>query len=142
MGVKLGSDEMRYIALFESLTGATVRDCLMSESGNKITFVVKEGDIGLAIGKGGRRVQQVKRMIGKGVEVLEYSDDPAKFVKNIFAPARVKAVHITERDGRKVALVEVEEADRGLAVGKGGRKIQRVKMLALRNHEICDVSLT
>jgi hypothetical protein len=29
-----------------------------------------------------------------------------------------------------------------LAVGKGGRKIHRVKILALRNHGIYDVSLT
>lgn len=141
MGVKLSSNEMRHIALFESLTGATVCDCLTSEKENKITFVVKQGDIGLAIGKGGRRIQQVRRMIGKSVEVLEHSDDPVEFIKNIFAPARVKAVQIVERDGRKVAFVEVEESDKALAVGKRGRKIQRAKMLANRHHEIYDISL-
>ncbi len=141
MGIKLSSNEMRHIALFESLTGATVHDCLTSEKENKITFVVKQGDIGLAIGKGGRRIQQVRRMIGKSVEVLEHSDDPVEFIKNIFAPARVKAVQIVERDGRKVAFVEVEESDKALAVGKGGRKIQRAKMLANRHHEIYDISL-
>lgn len=142
MGFKLGADEMRYIALFESLTGATVRDCLVFEKEGKLTLVVNQGDIGLAIGKGGSRIQKAKRVIGKNIEVVEYSDDPAEFIKNAFAPAKINMVSIVEREGKKLAFVEVEARDKGLAVGRGGRNIQRAKMLALRHHGIQDVFLT
>jgi N utilization substance protein A len=141
MSIKLSADEMRYIALFESLTGARVRDCLVREKENKLTFVVREGDIGLAIGKGGSRIRKAKQMIGKSIEVVEYSDDPAEFIKNALAPANVREVNIVEREGKKVALVNVEESDKGLAVGRGGKNIERARMLALRHHGIQDVAL-
>ena len=142
MGVKLSADEMRYIALFESLTGARVCDCLVREGGNKLTFVVKEGDIGLAIGKRGGKIQRARRVIGKSIEVVEHSDDPVEFIKKALAPAKVKEVNIVEREGKKVALVDVEASDKGLAVGRRGQNIQRVRTLALRHHGIHDVSLT
>jgi N utilization substance protein A len=141
MSIKLSADEMRYIALFESLTGARVRDCLVREKENKLTFVVRKGDIGLAIGKGGSRIRKAKQMIGKSIEVVEYSDDPAEFIKNALAPAKIREVNIVEREGKKVALVNVEESDKGLAVGRGGKNIERARMLALRHHGIQDVAL-
>ncbi|MDH5794590.1 MAG: KH domain-containing protein, partial [Candidatus Bathyarchaeota archaeon] len=42
---------MRHIALFESITGATVRDCVIDENFDRIIFVIKEGDVGIAIGR-------------------------------------------------------------------------------------------
>lgn len=142
MSIKLSADEMRYITLFESLTGARVRDCLVREGENKLVFVVGQGDIGLAIGKGGSRIQRARRMMGKGIEVVEYSDNPIEFIKNAFAPAKVKEVTIVEREGKKVAHVDIEASDKGLAVGRRGQNIHRVKALALRHHGIYDVSLT
>lgn len=139
MTVKLGADELRYMALFESLTGASVRDCLVKN--NRITFVVKKGEIGLAIGKGGNKIKRAKQVMGKEVEVVEYSEDPEEFVKNVLSPARVKEVKIIERGGNKVAAVRVEEIDRGIAVGKNGRNIHRARALVQRHHGIQDISL-
>lgn len=141
MSIKLGADEMRYIALFEGLTGAKVHDCIIHESGAKLTFVVKVGDIGLAIGKGGNKIRRVKQVIGKSIEIVEHSTDPVEFVKNVLAPARVRGVNIVEREGKKIALVDVEDQDRGRAVGRGGKKIQCAKKLVLRHHGIQDISL-
>ncbi len=141
MSIKLSADEMRYIALFEGLTGARVHDCIIHENGARLTFVVKMGDIGFVIGKGGNKIKRTKRIIGKSVEVVEYSADPAKFVKNILMPAKVRGVNIVEREGKKIALIDIEEQDRGIAIGRGGRKIQCAKKLALRHHGIQDLSL-
>ncbi len=44
-GIKFTSREMRYIALFQSITGATVKDCIVDNDLNRIIFVVKEGSI-------------------------------------------------------------------------------------------------
>lgn len=142
MEIKLSADEMRYIALFESVTGARVRDCVIDEEGGRLIFVVNQGELGLAVGKGGCRIREVRRLVGKGVEAVEYSDDPAEFVKNAMTPARIKEVQVIERGGQKVALVSVEESDKGLAIGKGGKRLKRAKMLALRHHGIQDVRPT
>ena len=141
MGVKLSADEMRYIALFEGLTGANVRDCLVDEKGNKVTFVIRPGDIGLAIGKGGSRIKKAKQMIGKSIDVIEYSEDPAEFVKNTLGSSKIKEVTISEREGKKVAVVGVDWPDRGLVIGRGGQNIQRAKLLALRHYDIHDITL-
>jgi N utilization substance protein A len=140
MSIKLRADEMRCIALFEGLTGAKVHDCIIHENGDRLTFVVKAGDIGLAIGKGGNNIRRAKHVIGKSIEVVKHSTDPVEFVKNTLMPARVKRVNIVERDGKKIALIDVEEEDRGIAIGRGGRRIQCAKKLVLRHHEIHDIS--
>jgi len=140
MSIKLGADEMRYIALFEGLTGAKVHDCIIHENGAKLTFVVKAGDIGLAIGKGGNKIRRVNQVIGKSIEIVEHSTDPVEFVKNVLAPARVRGVNIVEREGKKIALIDVEKQDRGIAVGRGGKKIQCAKKLVLRHHGIQNIS--
>jgi len=141
MSVRLGVEEMRYIALFESLTGANVRDCLMSDGKNKLTFVVESGCIGRAIGRRGNNIRRVRRIIGKSVEVVEYSDDPVKFIKNLLAPAKVRDIKVVEEMGKKVAYVSIDELNKGLAVGRGGGKIKRARMLAARHHGISELSL-
>ncbi len=142
MGVRLGSDEIRYISLFEGITGATVRDCLVDESENIIVYVVKEGEMGLAIGKKGANLARVREMINKGIDIVEYSDDPKKFIENIMRPAKINNITISDRqDGRKAAVVDVVRKDRGIAIGRSGKTINRAKVLLKRHHGVDDVSI-
>lgn len=80
-GIKITSTEMRYIALFESITGASVKDCIVDEEQGRVIFVVNEGQIGVAIGKGGRNIRTLESMTGKKHEIIEYSEDPVQFIK-------------------------------------------------------------
>jgi len=142
MTIKFTAEEMRYIANFEGLTGARVRDCIINDLGESVTFVVNKGDFGMAIGHGGVKVKRAKRIIGRGIEVVEYSDDPIEFVKNALSPARVQSAKIVEKEGKKIAVVTVDLQDKGLAVGRGGKKIQSAKKLVERHHGISDIVLT
>jgi len=138
--IKFDTDQIRYIAIFESITGAAVKDCVVNKEDNRVTFVVSKGEIGKAIGRGGSKIRRLRELIGKPVDIIEYSDDPEQFIVNVFQPAKIKKVHISDRkDGRKVALVEVSERDKGRAIGKGGKNIERAKALVKRHHEIDDI---
>lgn len=137
--VKLSMDGIRYIALFESMTGARARDCFEDSENNRLIFVVKSGDMGLAIGKGGDHINQVKKMIGKHVEIIEHSDDPVEFVKNAFHPVTIKSVNLVVKDDKRIAYVEVHSKEKGLAIGREGKNIEKVKKLSLRHHNIDDV---
>jgi len=142
-GIRLTSKEMRYIALFESITGATVKDCIVDEEQNRIIFVVKEGDLGAAIGKGGKNIRLLERMTGKKHEIIEYAESPAQFIKNALKPARVNEIRITERpDGKSIAVVSVSPRDKGVAIGKNGRNAERIRFLAKRYFQIQNVSIT
>ncbi|KCZ72737.1 NusA family KH domain protein [Candidatus Methanoperedens nitroreducens] len=137
--VRLTTEGIRYIALFESLTGARARDCYEDIENNRLIFVVKSGDMGLAIGKGGDHINRVKRVVGKHVEVIEHSEDPVEFVKNAFHPVSTKNVNIVEKDDKRIAYVEVLTKEKGLAIGRDGKNIEKVKKLSLRHHNIDDV---
>lgn len=142
MGVKLGTEEIRYIGLFESLTGATVMDCILEDDKGRVVYVVKEGEVGLAVGRSGANIQRVRDLIGKSVEVIEYSEDPTSFVKNILRPAQIRSAHISQKKGDKnVVMLDVPKKDRGLAIGKNGRNIERAKYLMKRHHNIDDVMI-
>jgi N utilization substance protein A len=142
-GIKLTSVEMRFIALFQSVTGATVKDCIVDDELNRIIFVVKEGSIGMAIGKKGKNIHQLEKMTGKKHEVIEHSDNPAQFIKNALKPAKVDEVRITERmDGKTIAVISVNPRDKGVAIGKNGRNAERIRFLAKRYFQIQNVSIT
>ncbi|MGC9010045.1 MAG: NusA-like transcription termination signal-binding factor [Sulfolobales archaeon] len=134
--IKLTIDEMRYISLFQDLTGVTVRDCIIDNDSGTIIFIVKEGEGALAVGKGGSNVKMAKKLLGKNIEIIEYSDDFEKFVRNIFMPARVASIRKVQQGGKTVLYVNVHPDDKGVAIGRGGRNIHRAKLVLKRYYDI------
>ncbi len=142
-GIKITCDEMRYIALFESVSGASVKDCIIDEEQERAIFIVNQGQVGIAIGRGGRNIHTLERMTGKKHEIIEYSEDAVQFIKNALKPAAVREVRVTERmDGKKMAVVTVNPKDKGVAIGKNGKNAERLRFLAKRYFDIQNVSIT
>jgi N utilization substance protein A len=139
--IVLTEDCMRLISQFERLTGAGSRDCVMDDRNNRLIFVVNPGEMGLAIGKKGASIKKAMEVMGKKIEVVEYSPSPEQFLKNCFLPAQVTSVVLEQEDGETVAHIEVRPEDRGIAIGKEGKNIFKAKKLALRQHNISDVML-
>ncbi|NOR78425.1 MAG: NusA-like transcription termination signal-binding factor [Methanophagales archaeon] len=140
MTVKLDTEGIRYIGIFESITGAGVKDCVVNSEANKVILVVKKGDMGLAIGKGGSNITKVKDMIRKDIEVVEHSTDAKEFIENLFRPAEIKSVELlTDDNGKSCAYVAVLTKQKGIAIGKNGERIKKVKLLVKRNLSIDDV---
>jgi N utilization substance protein A len=138
--IRLTADEMRYISLFESITGATAKDCLIDNDLNKLIFITKENEAGLAVGRNGSKVKILKKVTGRNIEIIEYANNAQEFVKKAFTPARVKEVRVTEKlDGRKIVVVKVEEKDKGLAIGKGGERAERIRQLAKRYFQVDNI---
>ena len=140
--IRLTSDEMRYIALFESITGATANDCVIDDDNDRIIFVTKKGDMGLAIGKGGKNINTLRKMVGRYVEVVEHGDTVDDLIRNSLAPARIREIRITEKPEKKIVVIEVESRDKALAIGKNGRTIDKTRMLAKRYFQIDNVLIT
>ncbi|MEM2938738.1 MAG: NusA-like transcription termination signal-binding factor [Candidatus Bathyarchaeia archaeon] len=139
-GIRFTNEELKYIALFESLTGASVRDCIIDNQFDRIIFVVKEGEAGVAIGKGGKNISLLEKMTGKKYEIVEFSDDPVQLIKNALKPAKVKEVRLTKKpDGNTIAVVAVDYKDKGMAIGKNGRNAEKLRFLAKRYFQISSV---
>ncbi|MBS7605167.1 MAG: NusA-like transcription termination signal-binding factor [Candidatus Bathyarchaeia archaeon] len=139
-GIRLTNEELEHMRLFESITGAMVRDCIIDNKFDRIIFVIKEGEAGLAIGKGGRNITLLEKITGKKYEIVEFSEDPVQFLKNVLKPANVKEVRITKRaNGSVIAVISVDGKDKGVAIGKNGRNAEKARILAKRYFNIDNV---
>ena len=138
--IKLTTDQMRLISLFQNVTGASARDCVEDEKQNRVIFVVNEGKMGLAIGKGGSHIRNLQNIIKKNVELVEYSDDPVNFLKNMLNSKLVSEVKLNKRlDGSTQAIVLVDPKKKGIVVGREGRNAEKARLLAKRYFEITSV---
>ena len=83
----------------------------------------------------------VKRLINKEIHVVEYSDQPDKFVANVFRNYDVKSVQLEQRGDITHATVTVEATKKGRAIGKEGRNLRVSRDLIARHHSIQSVSV-
>ena len=138
--IKLTTDQIRLISLFQNVTKTTARDCFDDEKQNKIIFVVNEGKMGLAIGKGGSNIKSLQNILKRNVELIEHFDDPIKFLKNILNPKFVNEVKLdTKPDGSSQAIVIVDQGKKGLVVGREGRNAEKARLFAKRYFNISNV---
>jgi N utilization substance protein A len=137
--IKLTPDELKYMAVFQDVTGAVSKDCIIDEENNRIIILVKQGQMGMAIGKGGSNVKKLKKILGKEIEVVEYDENLEALVKNIMSPARVRSVKLVQGNSKKVVYINVEPSDKGLAIGKNGRNVVRAKLILKRYMDVDSV---
>jgi N utilization substance protein A len=137
--ITLNGDALRYISVFEKVTRTRVLDCI--ETPDKLVFIVAPGQIRLAVGKKGENVKKLHDMFKKNLDVIEYSDDNAKFLKNIFYKFAVKGVEIEHRGSRVHATVSVESKDKGKVIGKGGKNLKLARDILERHTDIESLSI-
>lgn len=140
MKYKIGTDEVLFIKMFGMVTGAEARDCIINE--DRVTFIVSEGDIGQAIGRKGSNIKKVEEKLNKKVDVIEFSQDPLQFVRNLLHPIKPKTVYLAEKStGEKVVNVEVERRDKNMIMGSSRRVFNRLKMFLSRYHGISNIEV-
>jgi len=131
------TDTLRLMALFENMTHAAPKDCIVDQDGGCVYFVVRQGDVGAAIGKNGSNVKHVEAVIKKSVKIFEYSDDLETFVKNLIPQSNEVAVKVA--DGVTAVEVRVERGSKAVVIGRDGRNIKLFKELLQRNHNVNDL---
>ncbi len=136
-GIVLTENELRLMSLFSTLTGITPKDCIIDERFNRLIFVIDEG-IKVPHDKFVREaLNYLRKKTNKGVEIVEYSEDPVQLIKNALGHGGVLDVRITRRnDGTKVGVVIADPREKGAIVGKQGRNAERARVLARRYHDI------
>jgi len=78
--------------------------------------------IGAAVGQKGTRVLVITNELGgEKIDIIEWEEEPEKFIANALAPANVLEVKIGEKNK---ALVIVQEDQLSLAIGKDGQNVR------------------
>lgn len=131
--IKLTSEELGLMAIFQNVTGVSSRDCVIDSAGDRIIFVLEKEFMGQAIGKKGQTIDNLENVIARPIELVEYSDDPREFIKNALGTRNVIDAKVNEKaDGSKVGIVTVSAKNKGAVLGRGGRNAERARILAKR----------
>lgn len=96
-----------------------------SERSKVAVWAKEEGidPVGACIGQRGTRIQTIiAELSGEKIDIIQWDEDPARYIANSLSPARVIAVDIFETEKRAVA--HVDELQLSLAIGKRGQNVR------------------
>ena len=146
--VKLDRQSMELISLFNNITDAIIKDCLIFRSPENgaeiIIFLVKKEDVGKAIGKAGEHVKDLMNKLQKKIDVIPFSEELNEFIQFILNTTKssIKVQNIEIKEGKnqkKTVIISVNPQDRGKAIGKEGSMIKKIKELVLRHFSVDNV---
>ena len=132
--LRLSRSHPNFLAkLFEmeapELTNNTVEiKSVAREAGSRSKIAVHSNDdhvdpVGSLVGQRGVRVSTVMSELGgEKIDIIEWAEDPKKFIEDALSPAKVLDVE-TDEDER-TAVVEVSPDQQSLAIGRGGQNVR------------------
>ena len=87
------------------------------------TDVENVDPVGSCVGQRGARIQTIiQELGGEKVDIIEYDEDPKKFITNALAPAKIISLDLDEAEHK--ATVKVSADKLSLAIGKAGQNVR------------------
>jgi len=133
--VKFDSESMELMALFESLTGASVKDCIANE---KIIFIIGENDMGKAIGKSGANIKRMENKLKRKIKLVEFSGDVLQFVKNMIYP--VEALGISNEEGI-ITIHGRDTSSKAMLIGRDHQNINHLTGIVKRYFNVREIKV-
>ncbi len=121
--MRLDKDKIQKINLFENLTNSRAKGLLDNE---KITIIVEKGEIGKAIGKKGKNIKMLEKLMHKKLKIIEYSEDPVRFVGNFIYPIEAEDIKLNNN------FIEINLKDKktkGLLIGRERKNLNELTKL-------------
>lgn len=112
----------------EIASGVVEIRSIAREAGSRTKAAVASSEkgvdpIGSLVGQKGTRVSTViNELAGEKIDIIEWSEDMAKFITNALSPAKVVETVISEK--KREARVLVSNDQLSLAIGKGGQNVR------------------
>lgn len=112
----------------EMASGVVEVKAIVREPGSRAKIAVHSIDehvdpVGALVGQRGVRVAVVTSELGgEKIDVVEWSANPADFVKEALKPAQVMSIELFEDENRAVA--QVADDQQSLAIGRGGQNVR------------------
>jgi len=133
--IKYDSDLMKLMALFESMTGAKVKDCIANE---KLIFVMEENEMGKAIGKNGVNIKRIENMLKKKIKLVEFSSDVLQFVKNMIYPIEVSGIM---QEDNIIKIHGKDTSTKAMIIGRERQNINHLSDIVKRYFDIKEIKV-
>lgn len=112
----------------EMASGIVTVKAVVREPGSRAKIAVHSSDehvdpVGALVGQRGVRVAVVTSELGgEKIDVVEWSENAADFVKESLKPAQILSIELHENENRAVA--QVADDQQSLAIGRGGQNVR------------------
>ena len=112
----------------EVASGAISIKAIAREAGSRTKIAVHTTEpnidpVGSCVGQRGTRVQTIIAEIGgEKIDIIQYEEDPVRFIINALSPAKVLSVQLNQEEKR--ASAEVKEDQLSLAIGRAGQNVR------------------
>ena len=123
------------MALFESMTGAKVKDCILDE---RLMLIIEENEMGKAIGKNGANIKKLERLMKKKVRLVEFSNDLNKFIKNLAYPVEILDF---QNENGTITLFCKDTNTRAMLIGRERQNINHIKGVVQRYFDVKEIKV-
>ena len=124
-----------YMNIFKKITGIDLKDCFTLN--DTIIFVTETGKAGLAIGKGGKNIQNLKNSLKKEFKIMDYASNPEMLARNFVYPVKPVSVSV---ENNKLSIQFATGRERRLLLSNNQKKLKQLKAIVKRYYpEIEDV---
>jgi N utilization substance protein A len=131
MTIVFDTETIKTINLFETVSQASVKDCIIMD--DRIYFLIEEGGL-KKIRENGQILKNLERMLNKKILIFEYSKDVSLFLKNSIRG--IREIKIRNEKEEKVVEIGVDNSVKSLVIGKDGKNIKALRQILKRNYNI------
>ena len=138
---------MKLITLFESMTGAKVKDCISNADmrgsrrdslANSLIFIMEENEMGKAIGKNGVHIKRMENMLKKKIKLVEFSSDVLQFVKNMIYPIEIFDV---KQENDDLIIHAKDTHTRAMLIGRERQNINHLNDIVRRHFNVKEMKV-
>ncbi len=112
----------------EIANGVVQIKSIARETGSRTKIAVSSEEegvdpVGSLVGQKGTRVQTViNELNGEKIDIIEWEEDPAKFIANALSPAKILDIQIQKKKREVIAIVPEDQLS--LAIGQRGQNVR------------------
>ena len=117
---------IRYLNLFEKVTGVRIKNCFSYNS--SIVFAVPSAFMSRAIGAGGKNVKRLTYLLGKKVKMLalpENIGEAEKFISELVKPITFRGLEIS---GNEIIITGNRQSKAAL-IGRNKTRLEELKKI-------------
>lgn len=117
-----------YLEIPEISNGLIKIESVAREAGSRSKVAISTDSdnidpVGSCVGQRGSRIQTIiNELGGEKVDIIEYDEDPVKYISNALSPAKIMGITLNPDDRR--AVVKVSPDKLSLAIGKSGQNVR------------------
>ena len=138
---------MKLITLFESMTGAKVKDCISNADmrgsrrdslANSLIFIMEENEMGKAIGRNGVNIKRIENKLRKKIKLVEFSNDVLQFVKNMIYPIEIFDV---KQENNDLIIHAKDTHTRAMLIGRERQNINHLNDIVRRYFDVKEMKV-